>query len=174
MNAIQLLRDQLKSAHETQESTISGMTAEALHFSETNKAIPAGAAYAHSVISEDFVVSMMLAHKEPLSVGNKDTGLSQPMPPFDQWDKHEAWYKSVKIDLPKFQELAKKIYEASDEYLSTLQEADLDREVDLTAMGMGKQTVASIISNFVICHTANLTGEMSAAKGFQGLKGYPF
>ncbi|GEM_PF-3622591 len=47
-----------------------------------------------------------------------------------------------------------------------------DKEVDIP--GMGKKNLAFIINNFVILHIANLTGEISAAKGVQGLKGYPF
>jgi hypothetical protein len=38
----------------------------------------------------------------------------------------------------------------------------------------GKHKLADVLTNFVILHVANLTGEISAAKGFQGLKGYPF
>ncbi len=39
---------------------------------------------------------------------------------------------------------------------------------------MGKAPRAMVISNFVIAHAAHLTGEISAIKGVQGLKGYPF
>ncbi len=172
MNAVQLLREQLKGAHSTQEATMSDISDEAAHFNDLKNAIPAGAAYAHSVISEDIIVSTMLAHKAPISADNAQTGLSQPMPGFDKWDQHENWYKTVKVDLPKLKEFAQKVYKASDDYLATLKDEDLDQELDLGAFG--KHTLAGVISNFLILHVANLTGEISAAKGIQGLKGYPF
>ena len=172
MNSIQLLRNQLKGVHELQESTMADVSAEAAHFNETGKAYPVGAAYAHSVISEDIIVSSMLAKKDPVVKEGEDIGLSEPMPSFQEWDKNEAWVKSVKIDLDKFKEYAQKVYQATDEYIATLTEDDLDDEVDMGEWGKHKRS--DVLSNFVILHIANLTGEISAAKGFQGLKGYPF
>jgi len=175
MNAIQLLKTQLQSAHYTQEQTIAGVLNKNLHFAQTGKALPVGAAYAHSVIGEDVCVSTMLENKTPLSAKkNAETGLSKPMPSFSEWDKHEQWTKTVKIDLPKLQKFAKKVYKATEDYIDTLKEKDLDREFDLTSMGAGKQNLAFVLNNFIILHIANLTGEISAAKGFQDLKGYPF
>jgi hypothetical protein len=174
MKAIQLLKEQLKSAHNTQENTIKDVQKTNLHFSKVKKALPVGAAYAHSVIGEDIVLSTMLANKKPISLNNPNTGLSEPMPSFSQWDKHEKWAKSVQIDLPKLQKFAKKVYQTTEDYIDTLSEKDLDREFDLSGMGAGKQNLAYILNNFIILHIANLTGEISAIKGIQGLKGYPF
>jgi hypothetical protein len=171
MNAVQLLRNQLKGVHELQESTMADVTSEAAHFKETGKAHPVGASYAHSVISEDVIVSTMIAKKDPVFKDGGDIGLSEPMPSFQEWDKNEAWVKSVNIDLDKFKEYAKRVYQATDDYIATLSEADLENELDLGEWG--KHKMSDVLSNFVILHIANLTGEISAAKGFQGLKGYP-
>jgi hypothetical protein len=172
MNAITLLREQLKSAHELLESTVGDTPDTALHASDTGKALPAGAAYAHSIISEDVIVAGILTHTTPLSSDNSKTGLSVPMPSFSEWDKNEAWVKQVKVDLPKLQEFAKGVYEVTDAYIASLSEDDLDKEIEIP--GMGTHTMSSILSSFIILHIANLTGEISAAKGIQGLKGYPF
>ncbi len=172
MNATQLLREQLKSSHETMEGTMAGVNTDVAHFGDTGKALPVGAAYAHAVISEDVIVSTMLAQKTPLSTDNSKTGLSEPMPSMSEWDKHDQWTKTVKVDLPKFKAFAQEVYKATDDYLTTLKEEDLEREIDTP--GMGKHTLAWLITNIVILHNANLTGEISAAKGVQGLKGYPF
>lgn len=172
MNAVQLLREQLKSAHETQEATMADVTSKTAHFADTNKAIPVGAAYAHSIWGEDMVVSTMLAQKPMLATNNSDTGISNPMPSSDKWADHEKWYKTVKVDLPKLKEFAKKVYQASDDYFASLKNEDLDREMDVP--GVGKRNLAWLINNYVILHIANLTGEISSVKGFQGLKGYPF
>jgi hypothetical protein len=174
MNSVQLLRDQLKSAHDTQEATIADLSQDSTHFKPEGDAIPAGAAYVHSVVSEDLVLSSMIMQKTPISdgVSVEDMGLSEKMPGFDAWDKHKDWYKSVKIDLNKFKKFAKEVYAETDKYLESLSEEDLDKEIDRPVIG--KQTLAFFITNFIILHIANLTGEISAAKGLQGLKGYPF
>lgn len=174
MNAIQLLREQFNSAHFTQDATMADVTDASAHFNDLSKALPVGAAYAHSVIGEDVVLSMMLAHKTPLSSDTSKTGLSEPMPSQAEWDKHEQWAKSVKVDLVKLKAFAQDVYKATDAYLAGLKDEDLEKEFDLSSMGMGKQTVVFVINNFLLLHTANLTGEISAVKGVQGLKGYPF
>ena len=174
MNAIQLLRSQLKSAHETMEATMADATDEVAHFTDIGKALPVGAAYAHAVLAEDMIVSGMLAHQEPLAKDTTEVGVSAMMPTMDKWAEHEQWTKTVKVDLPKFKTFAEKVYAASDEYLAGLSDGDLENEIDLTSMGMDKKTVEDIITNFLILHMANLAGEVSAAKGFQGQKGYPW
>lgn len=172
MNAIQLMKAQLKWAHETLDATASGTTAEQLHFSAIGKALPVGAAYAHAVMGEDVTISTMLAHKKTVYEENGDTGLSSPMPSMAKWNEHEQWAKSVKVNIELFKKYAQRVYAATDEYLSTLKDEDLDTELEIP--GMGKMTLANIISNFLVLHAANLAGEISAAKGFQGLKGYPW
>jgi hypothetical protein len=172
MNAVQLLREQLKWSHATLQATMTDVKEDVAHFTDTGKALPVGAAYAHAIIGEDIVVSTMLANKTPLSSDNAMTGLSAPMPSFAEWEKHDDWARTVKVDLAKLKEFAVSVQKATDDYLSTLKDEDLDRELDIP--GMGKHKIADLMSNFVILHTANLTGEISAAKGIQGLKGYPF
>ncbi len=172
MNAVALLRQQLESVHWLQETVMADVTAEASNFNHMGKAIPVGAAYAHSVIAEDMIVSDMLAKRPSIITPTTKTGLSIPMPKQSEWDKHEAWYKTVVVDIPVLREFAKQVYKATDNYLATLKDEDLDVEMDLP--GVGKHNLGWLISNFVILHIANLTGEMSAGKGVQGLKGYPF
>lgn len=173
MTAVELLRQQLADAHHSMEATIGDITPEALNFNDTNKAIPAGAAYAHSVIEEDMILSQMLAQKDTVYKGDPAAiGVSEMIPQMSEWDKHEAWYKSVTVDLPKFKKYAQEVYKATDAWLATLKDEDLDREI--TRPMIGKKNLAFLITNFIILHIANLTGEISAAKGFQGLKGYPF
>jgi hypothetical protein len=174
MNAIELLRKQFEAAHQTQEATMADVTDATAHFTDLSKALPVGAAYAHSVIGEDAILAQMLTHAAPLSSDNSKTGLSEPMPSQSEWEKHDQWARSVKIDLPKLKAFAQEVYKQTDVYLAGLSDADLDKEFDMTSMGMGKQTVAFVINNFLLLHIANLTGEISAAKGVQGLKGYPF
>ncbi len=70
------------------------------------------------------------------------------------------------------QEYAKAVFAATDAYMATLSDTDIEREVDLG--GWGKKTVAELLYSFIIGHTNNLSGELSALKGVHSLKGYPF
>lgn len=171
MDAIQLLKQQLKSAHETMESTMDDVTDSIANFNQIKKALPVGAAYAHAVIGEDISLSTILSTKTPLSE-SEETGLSEPMPSMEHWDKHAEWAQNVKVDIIVLRSFAKKVYLATEDYLATLKAKDLDTEIDIP--GMGKYSLAWILTNFIILHMANLTGEISAAKGFQDLKGYTF
>lgn len=174
MTAIELLRLQFTSAHDLQEATMADVLAPVAHFTKVGKALPVGAAYAHSVLSEDLVLSTMVRQRTPLASTHANTGLSQPMPSFNEWEKHEQWVRTVKIDLEQFRVFAKEVYAETDAYLATLTDADLDKEIEIPFPGMEHKTLAFLLTNFLLLHIANLTGEISAAKGIQGLKGYPF
>ncbi len=176
MTALQLLKDQLKSARENFEATVGDLTQDQLHQHPGGKALPVGAQYAHLICSEDVIMSGMLQGKPSLSETTfKDkTGLSEPMPPMDaQWSEaNEKWANNVQINLDQLRQYSQAVYSATDEYINGLKDEDLDREVDLG--DWGKQTVAQMLSGFIIAHTNSLTGEIAALKGLQGLKGYPF
>jgi hypothetical protein len=51
---------------------------------------------------------------------------------------------------------------------------DLDREIDLTASGLGKVSLGFLIGGITLGNTNTRCGEISCIKGLQGLKGYPF
>jgi hypothetical protein len=54
-----------------------------------------------------------------------------------------------------------------------IEDAELGRAIDLSAMALGVQSVGSLLT--VVLHNILAhTGEISCLKGLQGLKGYPF
>ncbi|HZE86859.1 MAG TPA: DinB family protein [Methylomirabilota bacterium] len=176
MQALQLLKDELKNARETFEGTAADITDEQLSKDPGGKALPLGASYAHLIFSEDVIIHSMLQQKTPLSavIWKDKTGASEPMPPMDEnWSAaHESWAKKVTLNLPKFREYAKAVYAATDEFINSLKDEDLDKEVDLGTWG--KKTVAEMLYAFIIGHTNSLAGELSVLKGIQGFTGYPF
>lgn len=174
--ALQLLKDEITNARETFDGTMADVTVDMLHKDPGAKAFPLGATYAHLIFSEDAIVHGMLQGKAPLSETTfKDkTGASSPMPAMDEnWAvENEKWSKSVKIDLEMMREYAKAVFAATDTYVETLKDEDLDKEVDLGSWG--KKTIAYMLYAFVIGHTNSLAGELSVLKGIQGAKGYAF
>lgn len=174
--ALQLIKDQLQNARENFENTCADITPDQLHADPGGKALPLGSLYAHLVMSEDVIVQGMLQKKAPLFEGEwKDkTGASAPLPAMDEnWStNHEQWAKTVQIDWEKIKAYAQAVYAATDAYVASLTDEDLEKEVDLGAWG--KQKVAYLLYGFIIGHTNSLTGEISAIKGVHGAKGYPF
>ena len=176
ITALQLLKDQLKSSHDLFLSTGADIKEADVHTQPGGMAFPIGATYAHLVFSEDAIVQGMIQGKAPLftTEWKEKTGASAPMPNMDQnWDaNNKEWNKTVKIDMAKLHEYEKAVFAATDAYVSTLKDEDLDKEIDLGAWG--KKTVAVLLSDFIISHCCSLAGEISVLKGVQGSKGYPF
>jgi hypothetical protein len=175
MNVKDLLLDQLKEAHQTVESTMEGVDNEVAHFSPPGKANPIAGTYAHLVFSEDFFIHGLLQNKKPLFETEFEgkTGASEVQP--TEWETaYPKWLREVTIDVPTIQEYAQSVYKASEEYIASLQDADFEREVDMSMFGMGARTVASVLSGIIIAHCRDINGEISVLKGIQGLKGYPF
>jgi hypothetical protein len=176
MNAIELLKEELKSAHDLVEQTVGDATPEQLAKHPGEKAFPLGALYGHVVFSEDAIVNGLIQHKTPLYQGEwkEKTGANKQHPEMDEnWEKNNIeWSNSVVVTLPTMREYAKAVYANTESYLNSLSENDLDSDIDLGSWG--KYKLGTMLFSFVIGHACSLAGEMSAVKGVQGLKGYPF
>ena len=179
-NAISLLRGQLKKVHEIPEGTMADVTPEAAHWIPPGLALPIGATYAHVVVSEDGVINGMFQGGAPLFAAGWEgkTGLSELPPSFDpkkpgvpDWS---GWSRAVKVDLPALKKYAQAVYAASDDYLASIRGRDLDRPVDLAALGLGPSTVGYVINNGILGNGFTHCGEIACLKGLQGKRGYPF
>lgn len=176
ITALQLLKDEIKSARETFEGTAADLKQEDLHKSPGGVAFPIGATYAHLVFSEDAIVQGMIQGKPPLSetTWKNKTGASLPFPAMNEtWEAtNREWSNTVQINLSEMREYAKAVFAATDAYINSLKDQDLEKVIDLGSWG--KKTVAELLSSFVLAHTNQLAGELSALKGVHGSKGYPF
>jgi hypothetical protein len=176
MDALTLLKDELKNARETFEGTVSNIKTEDLPKAPGGKALPLGALWAHLVMSEDMTTQQFLKAQKPLfeTEFKERTGVSELMPAMDEhWEEnHAAWAQKVKLDLPLFREYEKAVYAQTEKYMEGLHEEDLEKEIDMGAWG--KKTVVYFLYAFIIGHIFSLTGEISAVKGVHGAKGYAF
>jgi hypothetical protein len=77
------------------------------------------------------------------------------------------------VDLASTRKYAKVVYAASDEFLASLSPGDLERPVDLTAVGLGKSTMGDVIHKGIVGNGFTHCGEISCLKGLQGMRGYP-
>lgn len=173
--AVNLLLEQLKDAHTWLEGTMEGVTDEVAAYMPPGKANPIAGTYAHVIMSEDFFVHGLLKQTKPLMETDflNNTGASELQP--TEWQvAYPKWLKEVKVDVAQMRLYAKAVYKASEDYVASLTDKDLTREIDMSAWGMGKRTVSSIIGGMIVGHARDIMGEISVLKGIQGLKGYPF
>lgn len=179
MTTLEIAKTLLQDAHETLEGTMGGVNNEIANWQPEGKTLSVAAAYAHAVVSEDMLLNAMI-RKSPLLIDQgwaEKMGLSEPHPAMGAtWEQDfSVWVKNVKVDIEKLQTYGKAVFEQTEEYLSGLSEEDfLNKTVDLSGWGMGDYPLWRFVHRFVIGHTDNLSGEISAVKGMQNLKGYPF
>jgi hypothetical protein len=178
MTATQLLRQQVKIAHDILEATMADVTAEQTHWSPPGIANPLGATYAHLVVSEDFVINGMFRQQAPLlaAAWSERTGLSQPMPTpgTPAWSDYPNWNRQVRIDLAALRSYAQAVYAETDAFLASLNDDALGQPLDLSSVGLGQQTMASALTLLMLNHIGTETGEIACLKGLQGARGYPF
>ncbi|PJF42900.1 MAG: hypothetical protein CUN55_09465 [Phototrophicales bacterium] len=169
-HSISIFRDQLQFAQNWLEGTLQGVTQELAHWQPNGKAHPIGSQVVHVITTQDFFIHQLLQGKTPLMAGDfaEKTGFNMPPP---QGNRDE-WAAHVQINMDTLKQYAQAVYDATDTYLSTLSDSDLDRKLDLTNLGFGVQNVAFVFNLLILnlyCHT----GEISCLKGLQGLQGYP-
>jgi len=168
------LREQFEGAHQILEQTMADVTPEQAQWAPPGKANPLGATYAHAILAEDMMVNGLLKGSAPIlatSFAGK-AGISEPPPPPDQ--DYGDWARRVQVDLSAAREYAQAVYKNTRDYVSSLSEEDLQRTLDLSNMGLGKQSVEAFLGNILLWHVNAHCGEVSCLKGLQGAKGYPF
>jgi hypothetical protein len=173
MDAVSMLKMQIDTAHGIVDGTVGEINEEQCHKIPGGKAQPIGATVAHTILSEDFIVNMIIRGQTPLVMGAwaGKVGISEP-PPMPGAPGMFEWANRVKVDLNQLKEYAKAVYANTNEYVSSLKPEDLDRELDVP--GFGKNSLAYYLNIAAVVHPSNHIGEVSALKGIQGLQGYPF
>lgn len=173
--ASQNVSEQLQDAHKWFTETIKGVTTEVAAFQPPGTANPIAGTYAHLVMSEDFFINSMIQGKAPLFETDwKDkTGASEIQP--TEWESaYPKWLREVQVDIDQMNKYAAAVFKNSEEYVKSLSDEDLLKEVDMSAFGMGNRTLGSVIGGMIIGHVNQIMGEIAVLKGIQGLKGYPF
>jgi len=177
MTRAALLRSVVAGARMVLDGTMADVTQAQADYVPPGVANPLGATYAHVVWSEDMAVQGMFRQMPPLFASSWQgrTGLSEPMPtPGPEWVNYPAWTRRVKIDLAALREYAQAVAAETDTWIASLNESDLDRELDLSGAGLGQHTLGTAIALLIGNHLGTETGEISVLKGIQGARGYPF
>lgn len=169
---VEIYRQFLNGMHDWLEGTVDGMTNEQATWQPPGLTSPAGAQYAHHLVGEDVLINMMILGGQPLMMTDfaDKTGFDKPYPFEGGW---ADWAREVAIDMPALRQYAAAVYASTNAFLDDSTDESLAEIRDFSAMGMGDAPVGGVISMLALdggCHC----GEISAVKGLQGLKGYPF
>jgi hypothetical protein len=159
-----------KTANDHLEATMADVTEEVANWVPEKIVASIGAQYVHILTSQDTVVNALLKGGAPLMATTfaGKIGTNEP-PKLFAW---EEWGRTSKINLPQARAYAQAVYASIYEYLRTQTGASLAETVDLTAAGLGVMPRA-VVLEIALRQPYTHSGEISALKGLQGLKGYP-
>lgn len=169
---IAALRAAFQEAHSTWlMGVMQDVDEEMAHWQPSGRVVPIAGHFAHALLSEDLLLNMFVSGRKPL-ITDAFAGrgiISAPMP-LGVWDE---WARTVRVDVAGAKEYAQAVFANTDDVLATLPEGDLDRMLDLTAVGFGHMSVNGLLRTLLL-HIGPHTGEISAIKGMQDARGYPF
>lgn len=173
MDVISALEEQWGSTRWYFEATADGVSVEQLYWVPPGTANSILTAYVHTVYETDEFVQGLFQERELLATGMwaGKMGVSKALP-HDRTTWRE-WTGAAGVDQPALKAYSEAVFDAAGRYISGLKPEDLDRQVDLSAIGLGQQSLNWSLYNLVIGHVQSHTGDISALKGLQGLKGFP-
>lgn len=171
MNTVELLQYSLGNALGILEQVTADLTQEQANWTPPGTANPIGGLYWHAIASVDMAVHGWGIGQAPLfqrdgwqeKVVISSAGESR--------EGHPPEIRETRVDLTPLHEYAKAIAEAAQGWLASLTPKDLERKVKTP---IGELSLAQMMETFVIWHINAHCGEISAIKGCQGGKGYPF
>ena len=170
MDSVTLLTQQAHGTHQWLAATLGDITSEQAQWAP-ERALSVGAQYAHIVNTQDVLINAVAKGSAPMAATDwaGKTGLSEPMPR----GSFDDWARTVTIDLSALRAYGQAVFANTEAYIASLTPDDLDREIDLSAAGLGKVSLGFFLSGLVLGNTNWHCGEISLLKGLQGLKGYP-
>ncbi len=171
MDAVTILRNELKQGHDIIEQAVAGMSNEQLHHQAEGSTIHSIATiYAHTVLAEDYFMNDRVLDRASL-FDRENWSSKAGIEMLPMGGDPEPWLASISnVDFAALREYADQVYAASDDMLGNLSASDLDRTVKF----IDDMPLGAFLSNVVAWHAVHHGGEICALKGVQGGKGLPF
>jgi len=173
MNTIELLQFSLKNAFGILGQVTADLTQEQADWQPPGIANPIGAMYWHTVSGADDVVYRWALGQEPLRQrdGWDERVLSVSVPEPEHGGDWLAFMRTIRVNLPVLHEYTQAVDKALYDWLGSLAPDDLERVINTP---IAEYTLAQMLDLFVVWHINAHCGEISALKGCQNVKGYPF
>ena len=171
MNTVDLLQHAFKNTLDILAGTTADLTPEQADWQPPGRAVSIGTLYWHTVTGTDHVVhGWGLGQAALVQTEGWEEKVVVWQEPAAEGD-HAATVRPVRIDLPAMHDYARAVSEAAQAWLGTLSPEDLERVVETPP---GELQLGPMLETFVVWHISAHTGEISALKGCQGARGYPF
>jgi hypothetical protein len=158
MNTVELLQFSVETAFEILSSVTADLTQQQADWRPPGTANTIGSVYSHILTYVDYYVRNYLIEGQPQPIA------VESRPP-------ELWMRDIQVDLSELHAYAGQVRSTARNCLSSLTPEDLEPAVPTTA---GEMNLAQAVQAFIVWHISAHCGEISALKGCQGLKGYPW
>jgi hypothetical protein len=164
MNAVEYATKQLGQAFGLVNMCVDGMNDEQFNFNPGGTSNSPAKTAIHIGASIDFFVNGSLKG-EPLRWPElaKQHGLPE--------NSLQVWGFNGRVPMAPVKDFLRDVQQSTLEYVATLTDADLDREIE--TQFFGRQTLAFFLQ-LGANHSVGHAGDIAAIKGIQGLKGLPF
>ena len=170
MNTVDLLQFSLKNAFDILAAVTSDLTQEQADWVPEGTCNGIGSQYWHVISGTDMAVHAW-GMGQPALFESGDWQakvlLATPEPEGD----HPAQIREVRIDLTAMHAYTQAVADAAQDWLASLTPEDLERAIKTP---VGELNLGQMLSTFVVWHVSSHCGEISALKGCQGGRGYPF
>jgi hypothetical protein len=171
MNGVAMIKSAIQSSHFWFDGTVRDVTAQQANFVPPGVAHPIGELVVHVLNSEDMIVNQFFCGTPTVwDAGGWEAKLGYG----SQFTQDAATARAMKVDLEALQPYKDAVFANTNAWLNGLSDADLDKEIDLSAFGQGKRALGQVALQLFIANTFVHTGEISTLKGLQSAKGYPF
>jgi len=158
MNTVELTQYSVGFAFEILSQVTADLTQEQADWKPPGIVNTIGAIYSHIITHADNFLQYALIEKRPS--------------PKNVEDRPEVFIlKEVQVDLSELHEYADKVKNKTLGWVSSQTPEDLARIMDST---IGELPVGQAVDAFIVWHINVHCGEISALKGCQGAKGYPW
>lgn len=170
MDAIDLLRWQVKQTYAWLEMTLRDISQEQANWQPPGVANPIGATYAHLMITADAGFNSQLHGGMPIMATEfkGQIGLSEMPHAAGGW--HD-WSK-LRVDWEPLRGYGRRVYRCIEGYLDSLTAEELELRVDMSAHGLGIWKGLDIYNLHGISHARIHGGEIACLKGLQGAEGW--
>ncbi len=176
MNTVGLIQFSLGFAFDVLDQIVADLTQEQADWTPPGLANPISALYWHTISHVDEIAHAWgMGGQPPL---NESAGWKEKVviarPPAEEGDplgELRAVRVGLSVDLPALHDYAHATSQALQDWVATLTPEDLDQMIETT---IGPLSLAQTLDAYIIWHINVHCGEISAIKGLQGLKGYPW
>jgi hypothetical protein len=172
MDGIAAIQSAFMGAHTWYWGTVGDVGSQQANHVPPGACHPIGALMAHILNAEDFMINTLI--KGQPTIWERD-GWGGTFGTDMLLAQEASVARAYTCDPAQMAGYARAVFANTDAVLGSLSEADLDRELDMKAIGFPQNMpMGAFLTQMLLGNTYAHTGEISALKGTLDMKGFPF